>query len=186
MTVEMFVAITGFAAFILGALQWWFSHKAASRQRDAEMTLWASDVIDLMAHLETVCFPISGTKPFDATTAEELSYQASALVDKGRLFFPNVKVGKGSADEGTRVKILDEVLRACYVARHLAGGLPGDRRALREHVWAARRRFVTLLQGEMGKSLRRVVKESEGAHIPANPISWQPSTRPLNLPSQPV
>lgn len=201
MSIEVLVALTGVAGLILTALQWWFSHQASSRQRDAEMTRWAWDVIDLMAELETVCAPLDPAEPpSSSSVVEAIGHRASALVDKGRLFFPNVKQGTvfrglGSLltgdregreidEEGVRVKVLDEVLRACYVARHLATGPAMPRATLREQVWSARRRFVALVQGEMGRSLRRVSKASAGDHIPSNPAAWCPPKYTLNLPTK--
>lgn len=183
MSEGMLAAITGLAALIIGVLQWWFSLQAAARQRDAEMTRWGGEVIDMMAELEGACMPLSSGSAAGPREADVLSQRASALVDKGRLFFPNVRPkGSRPEDEGTRVKILDEVLRACYVARHVATGGDVDREVLRGHVWQARRRFVSLLQKEMGKSLRKVGTESEGEHVPLSPRFWDPPTRKLNLP----
>lgn len=185
MSEGMLAAITGFAALVIGAVQWWFSLQAAARQRDTEMTRWGGEVIDMMAELEGACSPLADESAVSPRESDLLSQRASALVDKGRLFFPNVRP-KGSRpdDEGTRVQILDEVLRACYVARHLATGGDVDRLTLRGHVWQARRRFVSLLQKEMGKSLRKVGVDSEGQHVPLNPRFWDSPTRKLNLPTR--
>lgn len=125
----MLEAIIGATATIaVGVLAWvqWLvsaraSQRAEARQRDAEMTRWGSDVIDMMAELETACLPIALGSHYSNQEVEHLSHHASALVDRGRLFFPNVPGGsEGPHDEGTRVKLLDEVLRACYVARPIS------------------------------------------------------------------
>jgi hypothetical protein len=159
--------------------------QAEARQRDGEMTRWGFDVIELMAEVETAAFPISTQTKCSHADAERLGDRASALVDKGRLFFPNVVGGReGPQDEGTRVKLLDEVLRTCYVARHLAAEGDADREVLRTHVWQARRRFVSLLQNEMGPWLRQVGEDSKGDHVPLDPKSWDPPTRRLILPSR--
>lgn len=189
----MLEAIIGATATIaVGVIAWvqWLvstraSQRAEARQRDSEMTRWGSDVIDMMAELETACLPITAGSHYSDQEVERLSHHASALVDRGRLFFPNVPGGsEGPHDEGTRVKLLDEVLRACYVARHIAAGGVADRTKLREHVWRARRRFVTLLQVEMGPSLIEVGEDSRGAHVPPDPSTWPDANRKLNLPAQ--
>lgn len=170
------ILITG-AQFVLS----WLSGR---RQRDAELTTWAHKVLESMAEIETACFPISAGTVYTPKECEILSYEASALVDKGRLFFPNVMDRKSDRDdEGTRVKILDQVLKACYAARYLAAEKPIDRAQLRAHVWAARKKFTILLQAEMGKSMRKSPHDQAGEHIPIDPNGWGEANRPLKLPS---
>lgn len=158
---------------------------AEARQRDADMALWGGSVIDLMAELEVACYPLAEETAIRPSTFEHLGSRASALVDRGRLFFPNVQSGNGSGgDEGTRVEILDHVLRACYIGQHLAVHGNVAPKLMRQHIWQSRRRFVMLLQTEMRQSLRKVGKESEGVKIPLDPESWTKPTRPLRLPEK--
>ncbi|MEY9584068.1 hypothetical protein [Sinorhizobium fredii] len=205
MSEGMLAAIAGVAAVVVTLAQWYFSSRAASRQRDVEMTQWGHEVIDVMAEIETACFPLSPETRYCPSEIEKLSQQASALVDKGRLFFPNVKdegrgtlfgltiswlpafpkrkpVGDSGYDKGTRVEILDHVLRACYAARHLAIGFDGDKETLRAHVWQSRGNFVSLLQEEMGNSLRRKDSDGAGEHVPKDPRLWGFPERALTLP----
>ena len=201
MSEGMLAAVAGVAAVFVTLAQWYFSARAASRQRDVEMTQWGHEVIDVMAEIETASFPLSPETKHSPAEIEKLSERASALVDKGRWFFPNVKPDEyytffgreitwlpvratdriSSTDEGIRVEILDYILKACYVARQLAGGGDGDRRAMRAHVWEARGSFVSLLQDEMGSSLRRKGQDSMGDQIDKNPNDWSPPTRPLGV-----
>ena len=175
MSEGMIAAIAGLAAVVVALAQWFFSSQAASRQRDSEMTSWGGEVIDLMAELETACDPISPDTRYSPPEIEKLSHRASSLVDRGRLFFPNVPSrGTASDDEGIRVRILDQVLLACYAARYLSFAPTSARAVLRAHVWSARRRFVVLLQKEMGQSLRKVAEESAGDHVPRDPRDWAP------------
>ncbi|NOV21237.1 hypothetical protein E5S70_35505 [Ensifer adhaerens] len=205
MSEGMLAAVAGVVAVLVTLAQWYFSARAASRQRDVEMTQWGHEVIDVMAEIETACFPLSPETRYSPSEIEKLSQRASALVDKGRLFFPNVKgenhgnflglpIGwpptfskakravDGGGDKGTRVKILDYVLRGCYVARHLAVGFNGDKEALRAHVWQSRGDFVSLLQKEMGNSLRRRDRDDAGDHVLKDPSLWDVPERPLTLP----
>jgi hypothetical protein len=201
----MLASIAAVAAVLVALAQWFFSARAASRQRDVEMTQWGHEVIDVMAEIETACYPLSPETRYNSREIEKLSQRASALVDKGRLFFPNVKdegrraflglalgwppsfrkrrpVNDSGYDKGTRVEILDHVLRACYAARHLAVGFDGDKEALRAHVWQSRGHFVSLLQEEMGNSLRRKDREGAGEHVPKDPRLWGIAERHLTLP----
>ncbi|TPK80385.1 hypothetical protein FJ527_01005 [Mesorhizobium sp. B2-4-18] len=158
------------------------------RQRDTEMTRWGGEVIDVMAEIETACAPLTTENAYGPAAIEALSHRASALVDRGRLFFPNVQFENRSAvnDEGIRVRVLDQVLRACYVARHMVVHGNEDGLKLRGQVWEARRRFVILLQNEMAGSLREVGADSAGDHVPIDPRLWAPPTRPLKLPASDI
>ncbi|TKD45277.1 MAG: hypothetical protein E5W98_14170 [Mesorhizobium sp.] len=177
------IALVG---LLLAIIQWVISLSKAKRERDSDLTGWGSDVIDLMAELETHCDPIVKDGTLDRTAVERLSFQASALVDKGRLFFPNVKNRWRPRDDGTRTSILDEVLRACYAARYLAAhGRSTHNRLHREQVWAMRKRFVELLQKEMGPSLRKVGKDHIGQHVPMDPALWDKYRRDLILAGDP-
>ncbi|WP_104664739.1 hypothetical protein [Ensifer adhaerens] len=203
MSEGMLASIAAVAAVLVALAQWFFTSRAASRQRDVEMTQWGQEVIDVMAEIETACFPLSPETTYSAAETEKLSQRASALVDKGRLFFPNVKEQGGGRlldlqftwwstpsakakggkndDEGTRVKVLDHVLRVCYVARHVSVGKEGDRKTLRQHVWQSRRDFVELLQDEVGGSMRRKIRPV-GDHVLKDPTRWELPERPLTLP----
>lgn len=157
-----------------------------ARQRDANMAKWGGTVIDLMAELETACNPLASEVVHKRIEFDQLGTRASALVDRGRLFFPNVKGSWQQVDdEGFRVEILDQVLRACYVARFMAARDGTDSPLLmRHHIWQARRRFVSLLQSEMRHSLREVNQASMGVSVPVDPRQWEKPTRPLRLPDQ--
>lgn len=170
------IALVG---LLLAIIQWVISLRASKRERDSDLTGWGGEVVYLMAELETFCDPIVKDSNLDRSAVERLSFQASALVDRGRLFFPNVK--NRPREEGIRTKILDEVLRACYAARYLAAhGVTNDR-ALREQVWAMRKRFVELLQEEMRPSLRKVGKDHIGQHVEMDPALWVTHRRKLIL-----
>src|SRR5690606_2640929 len=74
---------------------------------------------------------------------------------------------------GFRVKLLDEVLRCFYVARLLASGEQGEWDTyLRDHVYSARKRFISLLQEEMKSSLKPVGPTHAGDRIPSDPTEW--------------
>ncbi|TKB20430.1 MAG: hypothetical protein E5V75_05015 [Mesorhizobium sp.] len=181
MIIDYYGAIATLAVGLIALVQWYISIRVAARRRDSDLARWGGEVIDLMAELETFCDPIVKDGILDRVAVERLSFRASALVDKGRLFFPNVKNGRRSReDEGTRIKLLDEVLRACYVARHLAKNGRGNR-LLRQQVWEMRGRFISILQEEMSISLRKVHQKHSGDHVPMDPEKWPPPKRKLML-----
>lgn len=185
MSEGMIASVAAISAVALTLVQWMFSVIAERRQRDVQMTTWGNAVIENMAAIETACAPIASAEPYASGDFELLGERASVLVDQGRFFFPNVKERRNQADDhGTRVKLLDQVLKACYVARHMAAEPSANRQVLRRHVWESRRRFVHLLQEEMGASLRKVGADSTGDHIPSNPESWDPPTKNINLPTR--
>lgn len=196
----MLLASATFLTAVVAAGQWYSSSRAAARQRDVELTRWGHSVIEFMAELESCCFPIS-VEAESVTPAkfEKLAERGSALADMGRLFFPNYRGTKferfwtktmckisGRSEprlltksDGLRVRVLDDVIRATYVASHLASSGGVDRRTLRGHVWAARKSFVELLQDEMGSALRKVGLEGVGDHVPQDPAQWHPPRRQL-------
>ncbi len=185
MSEGMIASAAAIAAVAVTLVQWMFSAAAERRQRDVQMTTWGNEVIENMAAIETACAPIASEEPYTSRDFESLGERASVLVDQGRFFFPNFKERPNQpSDHGTRVKLLDQILKACYVARHLAAEPSANRVVLRRHVWESRRRFVYLLQEEMGNSLRKVGADSTGDHIPSNPEIWDPPTKNPNLPTR--
>jgi len=151
------------------------------RERDTQIAAWGAEVIDVLAGLEVLCDPLANDKKPSAWEFETASARTSALVDRGRMFFPNVMIGQDP--DGIRVQILDHILRACYVARHMAvTGARADR-LMRYHVWQARRRFVSLLQAEMKHSLRTVSEDKAGESIPIDPREWDEPTVKFKLPA---
>ena len=180
---DYYGAIATLAVGILAGVQWYFSNRAAARQRDSDLTRWGGNVIDLMAELETACYPLVTEGRLTRAEIERIGQRASALVDKGRLFFPNVKSRRAAKDDdGTRIKLLDEVLRACYVARHLASVDGADGESLRKQIWQSRGNFIRLLQKEMTASLRVVKDDDKGDSIPIDPSLWPDAHRTLKLP----
>ncbi len=175
----------------LGLFQWYVNLRAQARTRDHELFDWGSEVIDLMTTLEMLSSETVRPEhePAFRQRCRELMAQASALIDKGRLFFPNVqtatfsiqRAGKNTPDRsparerayrGFRVKILDEVIRAFKVAKYLNANGPSQDDTVRQKMRASRRRFVSILQREMGRSLRRSSRSQTGAPVSEDPNQW--------------
>lgn len=193
MNMELLGAFIGAAVSVAVALlayvQWRISHQHEVRQRDAELLSWGKECISLMAELERHCAPISdAVGKLDSARVEAMAWTSSALVDQGRLFFSNV--GHSAAPtrsrtlrafSGYRPAILDEVLRAHYVARHLAAHGAASGSNLRQHVWTARGRFVSELQAEMGPSVKRMPEDATGAELDPDPTTWHIELDPEHM-----
>ena len=169
------------AGLLFAVVQWRVSLAANKRQeaasardealrRDAHLTAWGTQVLNLMAELEAECHPVRPDPTFDSEHIETMAWRASALVDAGRLFFPRVSLPANK--RGYRVRLLDEVLRTFYVARYLAAHGRSDGAQLRRQVWAARTRFVELLQKQVRVTLREVKTEDAGESVDKNPLNW--------------
>lgn len=192
-------ALIALAALIVSVVQWLLSQEASRRQqradeaarltdqaaqhrleqagardealrRDSDLTTWGTQVLALMAEIEAQCWPLVSDTTLDAAYVEKLSWRASALVDAGRLFFPRVDVP--TSTKGYRVRLLDEVLRACYVARHVAAHGRHDGELLRLQVWRARGRFVELLQAQVRMTMRPVGLADAGERVDPDPRRW--------------
>jgi hypothetical protein len=181
----MIDAIIGASATIavglVALVQWLVSERNArrdrlvdqqvqARERDTDLTNWGMQVISLMAELEAACDPFGESVELEQSATERLAFRASALVDQGRLFFPNVDVA--GTPGGIRVALLDEVLRTFYCARHLAATGRKDGPLLKAHVWHSRKRFVNRLQSQIRLTLRNVVADDAGDSIPKSPLVW--------------
>jgi hypothetical protein len=176
--IEILTAIIGALATVLvgvlGFVQWWMSERARARTRDEAMLRWGSEVIDLMAEVQMICeFGKAAATP--GYSLVNAAAKASALVDRGRMFFQNVHLEGDaivSGGRGFRVAILDEVVRTYFVAKHLAGSGGEPASKLRARMWEARRGFVDKLQAEMGKSLNKSPVERMGAGVSSDPLKW--------------
>ncbi len=146
---------------------------ADAKRRDVEMFHWGTKVLDVFAETEAVCAPLVNDRPDRRPSAERLGWLASSLVDQGRLFFPNPATDH--IQGGLRPMILDEVLRCCFVARHLAehGADSDEGVRLAAHVHLAQRRFIELLQNEMKASLKDRLKVKAGPGVDPDLAKWR-------------
>eukprot|EP01041_Mallomonas_annulata_P033286 gene33286-55883_t len=63
--------------------------RGEAHKRDVELLHWGDRVISCMARIETLCEGWDAS--LDKPHSRVLTAEASALVDQGRLFFPNVE-----------------------------------------------------------------------------------------------
>jgi len=87
--------------------------------RDTDLIAWASEVIDLLADAQMMCRDMDdGLIPESEllTRRSESRTRISALLDRGRVFFPNVvdqqEKGKAAAFQGKRQKALNAIYAA--------------------------------------------------------------------------
>jgi hypothetical protein len=189
---ETFIgAVATIVVGLLGLLQWYISARTTARTRDHDLYAWGCSVIDLMTTLEMLATETvrAEFEPSYRQRCRELMAEASALIDKGRLFFPNVQTASFSvqgprpsnrvrtndprrASRGFRVRILDEVIRAFMVAKFLNANGPQVDNLVRYKLRESRRRFLSFLQVEMGQSLKRSSRRETGGPVGDDPREW--------------
>lgn len=139
------------------------------RAKDEALVQWGNQVITMMTGMEELFAPYLSDDE-RKKMAFKASLHAGELLDQGRLFFRNVTwVGVRG---GYRVRILDQIVRASYIANAIAySRIPIDDTA-RLKLWDSRKEFVKLLQQEMRWSLRRRKKDEAGQSINHDPAKW--------------
>lgn len=158
------------SVFLWGILQWYLTVRGESRKRDINLTSWGFEVMEMMAELYSLC-SIEGQDNAVKAASRRVAWKASALVEQGRMFFPNVH--PTALHKGFRPKLLDEVVRCCYVARYLSENSgPADTKILSRHVKDARKSFRIQLQKKIHTTLLHVDSEDIGGSIPVDPMTW--------------
>jgi len=137
------------------------------QQRDADLIEWGREVISLMIQIEQLF--VDKDDDSRKENASRLSFKAGELLDFGRLFFRNIEdVNNG----GFRPLILDQVVKASYIANAIStSNIEIDDKS-RLKTWACRKQFVRLLQREMGWSLKRRNRNEAGDSVPHDPNRW--------------
>jgi hypothetical protein len=182
--VAIATVVTPVAVAALAFVQWRISEANTQRQRqieaarearrrDDELLHWGDAVLTCMSRIETLCE--FGPESKESMSPLLLVSEASALVDRGRLFFPNVETDDLVGDDdgrGLRVAILDEVVRAYYLAKFAIAMPHDDLTRFKSKIRGARRRFVKHLQVEMGASLTKSAREKIGVSVSPDPNRW--------------
>ncbi len=123
-------------------------------QRDSDILRWTEQVIDLLSEADTFAAEL-GTAPFDdlaEARRRRLLSRLSALIDHGRMYFPNERIeakgaGNHRAYRGHRQAILDALVfsyEALKDAHHVKSGQ--DAVALCAKIVDFRRQFVSEAQ----------------------------------------
>lgn len=133
----VFSAIAAFVSFLLNRgtvkRQERMQFEGLRAAGDTDLIAWAGEVIERLADAQRLCRDFDDGIVSEAqllTARSETRTRISALLDRGRLFFPNtivqVEEGKAAAFQGKRQKALDSIFGAYRVISDLTrpGGLP--------------------------------------------------------------
>ncbi|HYD87662.1 MAG TPA: hypothetical protein VEA80_09320 [Vitreimonas sp.] len=120
----------------------------------AELLVWARMSNEAMAEANVVFRNKAPGQPIDATAAADLMARLSALVDTGRLYFPNHSGDldwpsfrdRPSAMKGFRDPILDTLMLAHEELRHAANIDDNGAAEASNNIFSARRTFISELQ----------------------------------------
>jgi hypothetical protein len=133
--------------------------KHADELRLGEMAEWASEAVAVMQSLVIALQLKEKAISSDDRRARILvvAFQASILVERGRLFFKNTIIDdfgseKEPAYRGYRPLILDQLVVACQVANRFLEQQHDDGCRLLAVAEDATRRLVSLVQTEVGRS----------------------------------
>lgn len=115
---------------------------------DSDVIGWSDEVVTLLAHAQEMLVE-KGVSYNDAefpVRRSDVRARLSALIDRGRLFFPNRKDGDYGMDkepgfQGRRHKALDVLVEA-YGVIDGAGAAPGPDRESSDKLTVHRRRFM--------------------------------------------
>jgi hypothetical protein len=120
----------------------------------AELLVWARMSNETMAEANVLFRNKAPGQPLDAKAASDLMARLSALVDTGRLYFPNHSGdldwpsfrNRPSAMRGFRDPILDTLMLAHEELRHAANIDDAGAGEAADNIFAARRTFISELQ----------------------------------------
>lgn len=165
---EVWTPILSALAIIVAVFGAWRTVHESALRRD-EVSTWANEVISALQTLQLLCMlpPARiGAKPWKEKLVQVI-FDTSVLVERGRMFFVNVKAGKHgreaeSAYGGFRPRILDHLVVAHQVACRLEGADEDSLKRMHFIASTALREFVSLAQKEVGRS-RTVSEETAKA-----------------------
>lgn len=152
--------IAGIASAVLTAVALfasWRSWRRSELRRD-DVLAWANEAIAAMQSLRIVTGSVR-TRLSEEQARERLGqllFDTSVLVERGRLFFrnaPDRKHGRNKphAYRGRRPVILDQLVLAHQIACAWPDADPESRRAMALVAQDVTRRFVSLVQMEVGR-----------------------------------
>ena len=164
---EVFIGVLGIALTIVG-LGFAYTAWRSKEPRKDEILAWSQECIDIF---QRTYLAVSGAskatdkqKYFDVLP--ELKLRSSVQVERGRLFFLNVKHDQLISNRGLRPIILDCLVANCQICELAPQYLDGDLRKLAAISLQYGRRFVTLAQEEVGRSQQsNSGAEKAGDHV---------------------
>lgn len=174
----------GFFAYRQGSIAREQDRRRDDRHRDDRVLDWASRVLVAFAELEVGCRNRTPTEDV-SERASQIAARASALIDEGRFFFPNVDTTKqrfvfdrdNDGRAGLRQRVLDDVVRLYIVASSIqseSANCCADAAAV---LWRTRQSFVEQVQTQTLSTLQMrtpslAAAESAGSGISSDWRSW--------------
>ena len=160
---DLLVAGAGVAVAVIGfRIKRRMDERGLDFEKDQALIRWASEVLDTMAKCIGLTFCDPGRMATGAFFDERRALLAalSAQIDQGRLMFsndliPGVGDDKESAFRGLRPEVLTEIVFAHQTTKSLStaavasGNGTDEREGCRRKLVASKRRFVSIVQGEM-------------------------------------
>ena len=154
-SVEQLVAVVSVLltlAALIGA--WWNWRRNELRRED--VLGWGSEAIAVLQTLLLICIDDEHAACGPNPRLTDLRFQSSILVERGRLFFRNANPdGEGSWKEpayrGNRPYILDYLVVAHQIATQWPEAVGADRSRMRLVADDILKKFVSLLQKEVGR-----------------------------------
>ena len=151
---EIIAAVFGVAIGIIGIYTAWRERRVSEQNNRiaaaatvtawfAELRLWASDGVDVLAEAS-----YSGTTLKDEAHVRYLKHRLSAVIDRGRFFFPNLpyiegnQATKPAAYRGSRHAALDPLVAAISILESNLGRYETQEEGLKE----MQREFVSRVQ----------------------------------------
>lgn len=161
-------------ALLGGWLGVWIANRRVELRRE-EVLAWANDAIACMQTISLLAHPsrLPISREIRLEKFGDLAIEASVLIEKGRLFFKNQVVDdfggeKEPAYRGYRPLILDELLVAHELACSWHLLTPDDQERASRIAETCERRFLSLVQNEVGRerTASNYTKEGgDGAHF---------------------
>ena len=168
----------GFFAYRQGRIARDQDRKRDDRHRDDRVLDWATRVLVAFAELEVSCRNRGPTE--DASErASQIAARASALIDEGRFFFPNVDTTKqrfvfdrhNEGRAGLRQRVLDDVVRLYIIASSIQSDSANCCADAAAVLWRARQSFVEQVQSHTFSTLRMRTPSSAKAESAGDGIS---------------
>ena len=162
--VEVLIAIGSAAVAVISAL---LSARETRKQRglqvetlrqriDGASIAWGNEAIDLLGEAGSVADMCRTPVPNDAIDEAKMDVarRISSLVDRGRLFFPNVNPSsKGAEKEGAyrghRPPVLDALMYAFYEVQEISRGSGPSPQDSANYIFDCRRLLVSELQAHL-------------------------------------
>ena len=154
--INTLVGIVSAVLTIVALFASWRSWRKSELRRE-DVLAWANQSIAAMqsVRLITASNRLALSEEEARSRLKELMFETSILVERGRLFFRNAGMGRrrrlARAYHGKRPEVLDQLVVAHQIACTWPGAPPEERRKIGMVAEDVLRRFVSLVQTEVGR-----------------------------------